>query len=238
MPPFPTIHTNAHLNNYIMEKNKEKRANALRLTRKSTKEQIRQYFMNILELSRSSREYPVNLDDIWEIAYPRKDHAVRALRAKYDVEEDFIVKKSMQNADYQFFPKNGENLKGGRPTEHYYLTLSCAEHLVVRENRMAFEVYRQVFHAVAGGGIPLLGLGRYYTITEYCQMFGKARNSFYGLMAGYREEFIMIGSVYYISKALCRMLEMKGKTEQMKSVIRKRGEERQLKLEFKDDDEQ
>ena len=48
----------------------------------------------------------------------------------------------------------------------------------------------------------------------------------------------MIGSVYYISKALCRMLEMKGKTEQMKSVIRKRGEERQLKLEFKDDDEQ
>lgn len=95
-----------------------------------------------------------------------------------------------------------------------------------------------MFHAVAGGGIPLLGLVRYYTITEYCQMFGKSRNSFYGLMAGYREEFIMIGSVYYISKALCRMLEMKGKTERMKSVIRKRGEERQLKLEFKDDDEQ
>lgn len=119
----------------------------------------------------------------------------------------------------------------------YYLSVSCAEYLIVRKCRPAFEVYRRIFHKVVNNGIDLMGMGKYYTITEYCQMFGKSKNSFYGLMANYREEFAMIGSVYYISKSLCKMLEMRVQAEQLRQVIRQRGEDRQMELEFQSWDE-
>lgn len=114
----------------------------------------------------------------------------------------------------------------------YFLSVSCAEYLIVRKCRLAFEVYRRVFHQVVSNGIDLMGMGKYYTISEYCHMFGKTRNSFYGLMASYREEFVMIGSVYYISKALCKMLEERGKVDRMRSAIREKSVKRQLKLNF------
>lgn len=146
----------------------------------------------------------------------------------------------MQGLDYQFLRKNAGKYKShtpGRPTDEYSLTLSCAEYLVVRKYRLAFEVYRRTFHKVVNNGIELMGMGKYFTITEYCQMFGKSKNSFYGLMANYREEFAMLGSVYYISKSLCKMLEMRSQAEQMRKIIRERGEERQMKLEFLDSEE-
>lgn len=122
--------------------------------------------------------------------------------------------------------------RGGHNKVTYYLSVSCAEYLIVRKCRPVFEVYRRIFHKVVNSGVNLMGMGKYYTITEYCQMFSKSKNSFYGLMANYREEFAMLGSVYYISKSLCKMLEMRSQAEQMRKIIRERGEERQLKLEF------
>jgi heterodisulfide reductase subunit B len=73
------------------------------------------------------------------LAYPRKDHAVRSLK------ENFI-----EEIDFQVIPKNGENPKGGRPTNEYYLSTSCLEYFIARKVRPVFEVYRQVFHKVAG----------------------------------------------------------------------------------------
>lgn len=127
--------------------------------------------------------------------------------------------------------------RGGHNKVTYYLSVSCAEYLIVRKCRPVFEVYRRIFHKVVNSGVNLMGMGKYYTITEYCQMFGKSKNSFYGLMANYREEFAMLGSVYYISKSLCKMLEMRSQAEQMRKIIRERGEERQMKLEFSDSEE-
>lgn len=74
------------------------------------------------------------------LVYPRKDHAVREL-----VDSSQFI----EGVDYQVFLKNGENPKGGRPTNEYKLTVSCMEFFIVRKVRPVFEVYRQVFHKVA-----------------------------------------------------------------------------------------
>lgn len=198
----------------------------LQLSKSSTEEQLKQYFMGIVELNKSSEEFPINLDDIWPIAYNRKEEAVRALTSEGS--------GFMQGLDYQFLRKNAENPKGGRPIIEYYLSVSCAEYLIVRKCRPVFEVYRRVFHQVVNNGIDLMGMGKYYTIHEYCQMFGKSKNSFYGLIASYRDEFAMIGSMWYISKSLCKMLEMRNNAERIRLSIREKTVKRQLELEFKD----
>nr|DAF71380.1 MAG TPA: hypothetical protein [Caudoviricetes sp.] len=43
----------------------------------------------------------------------------------------------------------------GRPQNTYMLSIPCLEYLIARKVRPVFEVYRQVFHKVAGGGISL-----------------------------------------------------------------------------------
>ncbi len=202
----------------------------LQLSKSSTEEQLKQYFMGIVELNKSSEEFPINLDDIWPIAYNRRQEAVRALT---DESSGF-----MQDLDYQFLRKNAQNYEGhtpGRPVIEYFLSVSCAEYLIVRKCRPAFEVYRRVFHQVVNGGVNLLGMGKYYTIHEYCQMFGKSNKSFYGLIASYRDEFAMIGSMWYISKSLCKMLEMRNNAESIRLSIREKTKKRQLELEFKED---
>lgn len=213
-----------------MNKQNEMQDAHLQLSKSSTEEQLKQYFIGIVELNKSSEEFPINLDDIWPIAYNRRQEAVRALT---DESSGF-----MQDLDYQFLRKNAQNYEGhtpGRPVIEYFLSVSCAEYLIVRKCRPAFEVYRRVFHQVVNGGVNLLGMGKYYTIHEYCQMFGKSKNSFYGLIASYRDEFAMIGSMWYISKSLCKMLEMRNNAESIRLSIREKTKKRQLELEFKED---
>lgn len=105
------------------------------LSKESTENELRTYFRSVLQLSKSDNEFPINLNEVWMLVYPRKDHAVR------DLTENFI-----QDVDYQVFLKNGENPLGGRPTNEYYLSVSCMEFFIARKIRPVFEVYRQVFH--------------------------------------------------------------------------------------------
>ncbi len=114
--------------------------NNLILSKESSESEIKRYFNAILELSKSDNEFPINLDEVWMLVYPRKDHAVREL-----VDSSQFI----EGVDYQVFLKNGENPKGGRPTNEYKLTVSCMEFFIVRKVRPVFEVYRQVFHKVA-----------------------------------------------------------------------------------------
>lgn len=255
-----------------MVKQNEMQDAHLQLSKSSTEEQLKQYFMGIVELNKSSEEFPINLDDIWPIAYTRRDNAIRDLKNAFYEGEDYVIKDlsqmpdyqvflkfeenphDTQKSDFQFLRKNAENLhemqkpdnqrllkfeenpKGGRPKSYYFLSVSCAEYLIVRKCRPAFEVYRRVFHKVVNGGVNLLGMGKYYTIHEYCQMFGKSNNSFYGLIASYRDEFAMIGSMWYISKSLCKMLEMRNNAERIRLSIREKTKKRQLELEFIEDE--
>ena len=142
----------------------------IQLTKQSSDSEIKAYFIQVLNLSRSKEEFPVNLDEVWPLVYSRRDKAVRALRSG----EIF-----MEGIDYQVFPPNGEKSdtfshyggkvkddgedekpKGsfsvmGRPQNIYMLSIPCLEYLIARKVRPVFEVYRQVFHKVAGGGISL-----------------------------------------------------------------------------------
>lgn len=112
------------------------------LTKQSSEGEIKTYFAGILKLSRSDDEFPVNLDDVWPLVYGQKSDAVYAL-----INDDLFV----QGVDYKVLRKIPQNLKGGRPTNTYMLSVPCLEFFIARKVRSVFEVYRQVFHKVAGG---------------------------------------------------------------------------------------
>ena len=126
----------------------------LQLTKQSTGQEIKAYFEEVLKLSKDSKEFPVNLDEVWPLVYSAKEKAVRALKSN-----DLFL----QNVDYQVLAQNGENsgvlaqnggkVPTGRPTEIYMLSVPCLEFFIARKVRPVFEVYRQVFHKVASGEI-------------------------------------------------------------------------------------
>lgn len=136
------------------------------LTKQSSDSEIKAYFIQVLNLSKSKEEFPVNLDEVWALAYKEKGKAVRALRTN----ELFV-----EGIDYQVFTPNGQKEDGvfaqngkksddtqnggknvgGRPQNTYMLSVPCLEFFIARRVRSVFEVYRQVFHKVAGGGISL-----------------------------------------------------------------------------------
>lgn len=142
------------------------------LTKQSSDSEIKAYFIQVLNLSRSKEEFPVNLDEVWPLVFKFRADAVRAL-----AKNELFVK----GIDYQVFSKNAENSEvlfhsknkpneatsdnaktdkdgrnlGGRPQNIYMLSVPCLEFFIARKVRPVFEVYRQVFHKVAGGGISL-----------------------------------------------------------------------------------
>lgn len=120
------------------------------LTKQSGKAEIKEYFTDILNLSRSNEDFPVNLDDVWMLVFGRKQEAVRALT------NDNLF---MQDVDYRVLRKNAQNLQGGRPIEIYMLSLPCLEFFIARKVRPVFEVYRQVFHMAASGGLAPMRIG-------------------------------------------------------------------------------
>ena len=123
----------------------------LQLTKQSTAQEIKAYFEEVLKLSKDSKEFPVNLDEVWPLVYSRKDKAVRALKEG----ESFF-----EGIDYILLPQNGEqdgnngkqvNSWGGNNQVTYMLSVPCLEFFIARKVRAVFEVYRQVFHKVASG---------------------------------------------------------------------------------------
>lgn len=122
----------------------------LQLTKQSTAQDIKAYFEEVLKLSKDSKEFPVNLDDVWPLVFGRKQEAVRALKNdKLFIENiDFQpLRKDAQRSD------NGHFNGGDKVT--YMLSVPCLEFFIARKVRAVFEVYRQVFHKVASGELPL-----------------------------------------------------------------------------------
>lgn len=112
------------------------------LTKASTSDELRQYFNAILQLAKDENKFPINLDEVWPLAYARRDVAVRELRKSFIDGEDYL-------AENEVFHQNVENSKQGRPGITYHLSLSCLEYFIARKVRPVFEVYRQVFHKTA-----------------------------------------------------------------------------------------
>lgn len=108
------------------------------IAKDSDKEEIKKYFLAVLKLSQSGKEFPINLDDVWMLAYSTKGNALKSLKENF-----------MQDIDYQVFIQNDKNLNGGRPMHVYMISTSCLEYFIARKVRPVFEVYRLVFHQVA-----------------------------------------------------------------------------------------
>ena len=108
------------------------------LSKDSNPSDIERYFRGVLELDQQEKVFSVFLDDVWMLAYSRKDAAVRALKANF-----------MENVDFIVIHQDVENAKDGRPIDNNYLTSACLEYFVARKVRPVFEVYRRVFHHVA-----------------------------------------------------------------------------------------
>ncbi len=140
--------------------------NKFQLTKQSSDSEIKAYFIQVLNLSRSKEEFPVNLDEVWALAYKEKGKAARALRTNELFVEGIdyqVFTQNWQKTD-GVFAQNGKNSNdvqddgrnvGGRPQNTYMLSVPCLEFFIARKVRSVFEVYRQVFHKVAGGGISL-----------------------------------------------------------------------------------
>lgn len=127
----------------------------LQLTKQSTAQEIKAYFEEVLKLSKDSKEFPVNLDDVWPLVYADKGKAVRALKSN-----ELFVK----DVDYILLAQNGKQVEnngkqdnswGGNNQVTYMLSIPCLEFFIARKVRPVFEVYRQVFHKVASGELPL-----------------------------------------------------------------------------------
>lgn len=145
------------------------------LTKQSSDSEIKAYFIQVLNLSRSKEEFPVNLDEVWPLVFKFRSDAVRALAKSNLFVKDIdyqVLSTNAQKSEVLFpnaqksgvFAQNGKNPDGaqgdgknvgGRPQNTYMLSVPCLEFFIARKVRPVFEVYRQVFHKVAGGGISL-----------------------------------------------------------------------------------
>ena len=147
----------------------------IQLTKQSSDSEIKAYFIQVLNLSRSKEEFPVNLDEVWPLVFKFRSDAVRALAKSNLFVKDIDYQVLSTNAQKSgvfaqngkksgVFPQNGEKSDDtqddgksvmGRPQNTYMLSVPCLEFFIARKVRPVFEVYRQVFHKVAGGGISL-----------------------------------------------------------------------------------
>lgn len=116
------------------------------LTLQSSNEELKAYFEAVCRIVDShTDEFPINLDEVWPLCYGRKSDAVEALA------RDFL-----QDVDYKVIRQNPQNPLGGRPLNEYHLTTSCFEFFIARKVRPVFEVYRQFFHKVRRGELPMV----------------------------------------------------------------------------------
>lgn len=122
--------------NIVNSNESEKNSNGF-LASNANEIAIKDYFQKILELSESGKEFPVFLDEVWPLAFSRKDVAVREL-----------IKRFIEGIDYQSLRKNVEqnSSHGGQNKVDYMISVPCLEHLVARRVKEVFEVYRKVFH--------------------------------------------------------------------------------------------
>lgn len=130
----------------------------LQLTKQSTAQEIKAYFEEVLKLSKDSKDFPVNLDEVWPLVYAEKGKAVRALKSNELFVEgiDFILLAQNGKQDSPL-AQNGKRMANGQfnggDKVTYMLSVPCLEFFIARKVRPVFEVYRQVFHKVASGEI-------------------------------------------------------------------------------------
>lgn len=103
----------------------------LKLTKDCPEATIKSYFQGILKLTRENKEFPVDLDDVWMLAYAEKSKAVRALRESFIENIDFVTKSEKPKSNSldhngkrdSFQPKNTgfkNGIKNTQVTEYQF----------------------------------------------------------------------------------------------------------------------
>ena len=111
------------------------------LTLQSSNEELKAYFEAVCKIVDSNtEEFPINLDEVWPLAYAEKGAAVRALKNGF-----------IEDVDYKTIDTFTKREIGSTRTTDYFITVSCLEYLIARKHRNVFEVYRRVFHAARKG---------------------------------------------------------------------------------------
>ena len=59
------------------------------LTKQSSDSEIKAYFNAVLKLTKSSEQFPVNLEEVWPLVYSEKGKAVRSLQDNFIENEDY-----------------------------------------------------------------------------------------------------------------------------------------------------
>lgn len=111
------------------------------LSKESSEKQLKSYFEAVLKLSQTDNEFPINLDDVWMLAYANKGNAMIALKKNFIEGIDFLL---LQNEKQKLG-------SGGHNEMTCMLSIPCLEYFIARKVRPVFEVYRQVFHKVVTG---------------------------------------------------------------------------------------
>lgn len=127
------------------------------LSKESSESEIKAYFNEILKLSQSDNEFPVNFDDVWMLVYQYKHKAVSELKEKF-----------IENIDYQAITQKVEckNGIGYSRRIDYYITVPCLEFFIARKARSVFEIYRQVFHHTVNKVIENKSIDNQPTISD------------------------------------------------------------------------
>ena len=60
------------------------------LSKESTPSDMERYFRGVLALDQQDKVFSVNLDDVWQLVYSERSKAVRALKANFIENVDFI----------------------------------------------------------------------------------------------------------------------------------------------------
>ncbi len=162
------------------------------LQQNSETAQIKNYFEKILYLKMSGEEFPVNLDDVWPLAYDRKDSAVKIMERKF-----------IEGIDYQSLGKRAKNPFGGRPSMEYRISTRCLEFLIARKVLEVFDVYRKVFHGrVEPKPLP--------TATELAWMVIKSEENIKALQSENGEKDEEIARLTPKARLMERVLEAEG----------------------------
>lgn len=122
------------------------------LSKQSGESELKGYFEAVLKLSQTDNQFPINLEDVWTLAYADKGKAVRALKTNFIEGIDFILLSQNGKQKELFLQKvERKDGRGGHNENTYMLSIPCLEYFIARKVRPVFEVYRKVFHKVVTG---------------------------------------------------------------------------------------
>lgn len=165
--------------------------------------QMRQYFQTIYKLQRSGNHYPVDLDDVWPLAYTRKQKALEVLEREFVEGEEYNLTQKGKVVKFSEL-QNGVKITAK-------LTTAALEYLIARKIRPVFEVYRQVFHSVntpINGIFPIYYDGVLgYPRKEFLATVKRSNKNGYRLSRRFPEDNFNIGRTKCVSLRLAKFLQ-------------------------------